>query len=280
MHDHVDVGGVAEFAKFHRRELHLCRPAAGEQVDVLRTVGFDAAIDVVRDLGEEQLIGGLGQHAGHVECDIAGAKHSDRLGLERPFGVDVRVPVVPGHKIGGAMRTAQVDAGDLDLAVLVGTGREDYRVVELLEVVQFEVGAVVDVAEEPDVVLGKDTPQGLDDFLDTRVVGSNAITDEAERCWIAFDDVYAYINVGLGEDVGGVNARRTCANDGDPQLPVHACSRSLVGSSTERNPSNSVSPTRRCRTSRSSSFPSREARWSSHRATPSSDPCALARCGP
>jgi hypothetical protein len=125
VHDHVDVGGVAEFAQFRRRELHLCRPAADEQVDVLRTVGFDAVIDVVRDLGDEQLIGGLGQHAGHVEGDIAGAKHRDRLGLERPFGVDVWVPVIPGHKIGGAIRTAQVDAGDLDPVVLVGTGRED-----------------------------------------------------------------------------------------------------------------------------------------------------------
>lgn len=95
MHDHVDVEGVAEFAQFHRREFHLSRPAAGEQVDVLRTVGFDAVIDVVRDLGDEQLIGGLGQHAGHVEGDIAGAKLGDRLGLERPFGVDVGVPVIP-----------------------------------------------------------------------------------------------------------------------------------------------------------------------------------------
>ncbi len=50
------------------------------------------------------------------------------------------------------------------------TGCGDYRVIELLEVVTFEVGAVVDLAEEP---------------------------DEAKRCWIAFDDVYTYINVGL-----------------------------------------------------------------------------------
>ena len=130
--------------------------------------------------------------------------------------------VVPGHEVGPAERATQVDAGDVQIAVGASAGREDHGVVELLQVVELEVGAVVDVAEEADAVVGEDALERLDDLLDARVVRRDAVSDQAERCRVAIDDVDRDVHVGLGEDVGGVDARRSGADHGDTQLPGHA----------------------------------------------------------
>ena len=49
--DDVDVLGVAEFAQLQRRELHLGRAAAAEDVDVRDRGILERPVDVVRDFG-------------------------------------------------------------------------------------------------------------------------------------------------------------------------------------------------------------------------------------
>ena len=48
--------------------------------DLVRSRGLgDVYKRQVRDLGGQQLVAGLGQHAGHVEGDVADADHGDLL---------------------------------------------------------------------------------------------------------------------------------------------------------------------------------------------------------
>ena len=93
----------------------------------------------------------LASIAGDVEGDVADAEDGDLLGLQRPGARDVGVAVVPGDEVGGAVGAVEVDAGDVEGAVGVGAGGEDDGVVEVAQVVEVDVGAVVDVAEEPDL---------------------------------------------------------------------------------------------------------------------------------
>ena len=155
VHDHLDVGRVVQLAQLHRGELGLRRAAAGEDVHVGRALGLQPLVDVRGDLGRQQLVGGLGEDAGHVERDVADAEHGDVLGLERPGARDVGVGVVPGDEVGGAVRAGQVHARDAEVAVGPRAGGEDDRVVELPQLVELDVVAEVDVAEEADLRLGR-----------------------------------------------------------------------------------------------------------------------------
>ena len=96
----------------------------------------EAPVHVVRDLGDQQVLGVLGEHAGHVERHVAVADHRDLRGLERPGARHVRVPVVPGDEVGGAVGAVQLDARDVQVRVADGAGGEDDRVVVLAQVVE------------------------------------------------------------------------------------------------------------------------------------------------
>jgi hypothetical protein len=55
--------------------------------------------------------------------------------------------------------------------------------------VELQVVAVGHVAEEPDVRVRQHALQGLDDLLDARVVGRDAVADEPERGRVALDEI-------------------------------------------------------------------------------------------
>ena len=59
-------------------------PAAAEDVHVGHGRLLEPLVDVVRDLGRQQVLGVLREHARDVERDVAVADHGDRLRLERP----------------------------------------------------------------------------------------------------------------------------------------------------------------------------------------------------
>ncbi len=190
----------------------------------MAALAAETAVDVVGDLGDELLVGGLGQHAGDVEPDVADTEHGDRLcgRVERPVAGHVGVAVVPVDEVSSAERALELDAGDVEVAVGAGARGEDDGVVELLQVVELEVGAVVDVAEEADALVGEHTLERLDDLLDARVVRRDAVANQAERRRVAVEDVDRDIDLGLGEDVGGVDACRSGTDHSDAQLPGHA----------------------------------------------------------
>jgi hypothetical protein len=142
---------------------------------------FKPLVDVVRDLGGKQLLRVLDQHAGHVQCHVAVADHGNFLRLQRPLPRHVRVPVVPGNKISAAEGALQVDARDRQVGVLDGAGGEDHSVVEGAEIVEGEVPAVGDVAQEPNVAAVQDLVERVDDAFDPRMVRGNAIPDQPVR---------------------------------------------------------------------------------------------------
>ncbi len=89
-----------------------------------------------------------------------------------------------------------------------------------LEVRQRDVAAVVDVAEDADVAAVEHVAQRADDALDARVVGRDAVADQAVRRGEALEEVDGDVELllGLQDDVGRVDARGPCAHDGQPEL--------------------------------------------------------------
>jgi len=211
--DHVHVGDVAEFAQFQRRELHLGGTSPGEDVDVRDRVRLQDLVHVVRDLRGEQVLRVLGQHPGHVQRDVAGAEHGHGPRLERPRPRDVRVPVVPGDEVRGAVGLRQVDARDVECGVADRSRGEDHGVVELAELVQFEVHAEVHVAQQADVTALQHLVERHDDLLDPRVVRGDAVAHQPERRGKAFEEIDGHRKPGLGQDVCGVDAGRAGSDD-------------------------------------------------------------------
>jgi len=117
------------------------------------------------------------------------------------------------------MTTRQIDLGNLQRAVGPGAGAEDDGVVEVPQVRQFHVEPVADVADEPDLVATQHPLQRLDDLLDARMVRSDPIAHQSVRGRQLVEDVDPRTVVLLGEDVGGVDTRRSRTDDGDPDAP-------------------------------------------------------------
>ena len=107
------------------------------------------------------------------------------------------------------------------VAVLLGPGRDDRRVVEAAQLLRLDVHAVVDVADEPDPRVVQHPVQRVDDLLDPRVVGRHAIPDQAVGRRQPVEDVDGDRLRGLDQVIGGVDAGRAGTDDGNPQGAVH-----------------------------------------------------------
>jgi hypothetical protein len=110
----------------------------------------------------------------------------------------------------------QFFAGDPHGAVPLGAGGEDDRVVELPKLIDLQVDADVHVPDEPDAFVLHHPVQRDDDGLDPRVVRRDAVPDQAVRGGQPVEDVDGRCWVFRGQDVGGVDAGRSGAHDGDP----------------------------------------------------------------
>ncbi len=221
-HD-VHVAGLGQLTQLERGELDLRRAAAAEHVHVRDRRIAQPLVDVARDFGDEHVVSVLGQHTRHVQRHIAVADHSNFLGVERPGARVVGVTVIPGDELGGTVGTVQIRAGDLQRSIIDGAGGENHSVVVGHEITEREVLAVLHIAEEADVTTTQNRAQRGDDALDARVVGSHAVTDQAERGGVAVIEINTDVqlafphSLGFGEHVGSVNARRTCSDHGNAQ---------------------------------------------------------------
>ena len=114
------------------------------------------------------------------------------------------------------MAAGQVLAGDAELAVGLAADREDDRVVEPLEVLDLDVVADLDVAEEAEALAGGGFFVDPGHRLDLRVVGGDAAADQPEGGGEAVEEVDLGVQILALEDVlGGVEAGRAGADDGD-----------------------------------------------------------------
>ena len=218
--DDVDVRHVAQLTELERGELDLRGTAAAKDVNIGHGRGLKAGLDVGRELRGEEVWDVLCEDAGHVERDVADTQNRDLLGLERPGAGDVGVTVVPGHEVGGAVRAIKVNTRDVEIGVVEGAGGKDDGVVVLAELVEGEVRAHVDVGQQADVAAAKHVREGDDDLLDARVVRRNAVAHQAEGRREPLDDVDGDVDALLREDVGGVGASWSGADDGDAQRSI------------------------------------------------------------
>ena len=222
--DHVDGGRVVELFELERGELGLSRSTASEHVDLGGLVVLEALIDVGGDLGGQQFVAGLGQHARHIQGDVADTDDRDLLGLERPGAWEVGMPVVPGHELRGAVGAVEVDAGQVHRPVVGGTGGEDDSVVHLLQVFEGDVAAVVDVADQPDLRFVQHLVQRGDDALDARMIRCHAVADQAERCRHPLEqidrDTTVFGLLRLHQGISGIDAGRTGTDDGHAKRTV------------------------------------------------------------
>ncbi len=223
VHDDVDVRHLAELAQLDGRELDVGGPAAAEDVHVGDGGCLEAREHVVGDLGGAEVDRVLREHARDVERDVAVADDGDLALVERPLGGHVGVPVEPGHEVGGAVRARQVDARDVERGVADGAGRDDHGVVALLQLVERDVAADLDVADEARGAGIQHLVQRVDDALDAGVVGRDAVADQAVRRRKRLEQVDRHGSAGLddrvGEDVAGVDAGGTGADDRDAEVP-------------------------------------------------------------
>ena len=147
----------------------------------------------------------------------------DRFGVELPGAGVVRVAVVPGDEIGGAVGAFELDAGDVEVGVLESAGGEDDRVVVGAQILEREVGAELDVAEEADVAAAEDPVQCGDDALDARVVRGDSVTDQPEGGGEAVEQVdrdlelTAFHRRGAQQGLGGVDAGGAGADHGQTE---------------------------------------------------------------
>ena len=222
--DHVDGGRVVELFELERGELGLSRSAASEHVDLGGLVVLEALVDVGGDLGGQQFVAGLGQHARYVQGDVTHTDDRDLLGLERPGAWEVGMSVVPGHELSGAVGAVEVDAGQVHRPVVGGTGGEDDSVVHLLQVFEGDVAAVVDVADQPDLRLVQHLVQRGDDALDARMIRCHAVADQAERCRHPLEqidrDTTVFGLLRLHQGISGIDAGRTGTDDGHAKRTV------------------------------------------------------------
>ncbi len=174
---------------------------------------------MVGGVGLAQLVIGQGQHAGDVHRHVAVADHDGTLAgeVEVVVGV-VGVGVVPADEGGRRVAAGQVLAGDAELAIGLAADREDDRVVEPLEILDLDVMADLDVAEEAESVAGRRFFVDPSHRLDLRVVRGDAAADQPERRRQAVEEIDLGVQFTVFEDVlGGVEAGRAGADDGDAQ---------------------------------------------------------------
>ena len=85
-----------------------------------------------------------------------------------------------------------------------------------------EVSSDLDVAETAEAGTLRDLLEHPRDGLDVRMVGRDAEADEPPGCRQPFDHVDLDRRIGRQQLPGGVEARRSRADDGDPKRPVSA----------------------------------------------------------
>ena len=128
--------------------------------------------------------------------------------------------VEPRHEVGGPEGTLGVDAGDVERCVADGARGEDDGVVMALEVVESDVLAEAHVSEEADVAAVEHLAKRADDALDAGVVGRDAVADETVGGGEVLEEIDRHLELPLGleQDVRGVDARGSGADDGQPEL--------------------------------------------------------------
>ena len=123
---------MVQLLELLRGKLGLRWAAAAEDAHGLSLVLGQGLVDIIGDLGDLELIAGLGQDAGDVQAHIAHANDCHLLGGEIPVSLEARISIVEAHELAGAMHAVQVRARDIAVTVAHGASGKDHGIVVLL----------------------------------------------------------------------------------------------------------------------------------------------------
>ena len=125
---------------------------------------------------------------------------------------------VPGDEVGRREAAGELLTVDAEPAVDGRAVREDDGVVVLVQLLDRQVYADLDVAEEADAVGLEHLAQRQGDRLDLAVVRRDAVANQPVRAGQPVDDVDldpADVRGGLDQRLRGIDARRTTADNCD-----------------------------------------------------------------
>ena len=168
---------------------------------------------MVGDVGAGQLVRVGGEHAGHVESDVAVADDDDPLVTEIDWQIgEIGMAVDPGHQLGGGAGARHVHAVDVQPAVVGRADRVDDGVVVRQQIVVTQMLADLDVEEEPEFAPTGDPVEQRGDPLGGLVVRCHPGAHQSVRGGQLLEDIDPHAV--LGEQfVGGVHRGRPGAHD-------------------------------------------------------------------
>ncbi len=172
-----------------------------------------------------QLVRVGGQHAGHVQRDIAVSDDDDPFVAEIDWQInEIGMPVDPRHQLGGGTGARQIHPVDVEAAVVGRARCVDDGVVMRQHVVVAELVADLDVEEEPELATTGDPVEQLGHPLGGLVIRRHPGTHQSIRGGQLFEDIDP--NALLGQQlVGGIHGGRPGPHDGHRQrtgvLAVH-----------------------------------------------------------
>ena len=174
----VDIGNMPQLAQFQRRELHLGRATTTKDMNVSDGVFGKALCNVFRDLGHEHVFCVLRQDTGNIQSNISHPQNGHGFRFKRPRTGVVRVAVVPGDKVSSTVGLRQINTGDIQRGIAVSTGCDDDRIVVRMQVINGDVATNLNIAQKTNITALQDLVQSDNDLLDSRVIGSNTVTDQ------------------------------------------------------------------------------------------------------
>ncbi len=153
---------------------------------------------------------------------MSGIDHGDRPCGQVPVAGETWVAVVETDEVGATEGTLCVNTGDVEVTVADSAGGEHHGVVVVAQLVDGDVAADGDVAQEAQAWLVQHVVQGLHDSLDAWVVRCDTVTDESEGGGHLLEEVDVDLVLLItDEEIGGVDAGGAGTDDGDAQWGGH-----------------------------------------------------------
>ena len=172
---------------------------------------------MVGDVGAGQLVRVGGEHAGHIEGDVAVADDHDPFVAEIDWQIGkVGMPVDPRDQLGGGSGTRQTHPVDVQPAVVGRTDRVQHGVMVGQQIGVAQVLADLDVEVEPEVAMTADPVEEPGDPFGVLVIGRHPGAHQPVRGGQLLEDVDPHAM--LGEQfIGGIHRRRPGPDDGHGQ---------------------------------------------------------------
>ena len=140
------------------------------------------------------------------------------VSIHTPEGVEIGeigMAIVPADEFGRADHSGQIFPGNAKLAVMRGAGRQDHGIVKMEQLIDRDVAADLDVADEFDPAAFGSLVIAFRHLLERLMIRRDPEPDQTVRHRIAVNNVDPRgFPKGPFQRFGGVKARRTRSDDG------------------------------------------------------------------